>query len=186
MVSSAYILFGIALLSIILGFVALLSQKVYLDATTKQPTEVQIPFLGKIKSNYPALVFAFLGAALAFYAFQKSFPLPPPPLEDWTLTGSFKPPEGKTIRWREGTLALLPLGPVTADVQPDTGRFQIHVKAPKGTPVENVLEAVDYSYLNWDWRIDLAKEWNALRNKDSRMKHELFLNPVPPTDTYPP
>ena len=84
MVSSAYILFGIALLSIILGFVALLSQKVYLDATTKQPTEVQIPFLGKIKSNYPALVFAFLGAALAFYAFQKSFPLPPPPLEDWT------------------------------------------------------------------------------------------------------
>ena len=41
MASSAYILFGIALLSIILGFVALLSQKTYLDTTTKQPTEVE-------------------------------------------------------------------------------------------------------------------------------------------------
>lgn len=37
---SAYILFGIAVLSIILGFAALLSQKIYLDPTTNQPTEV--------------------------------------------------------------------------------------------------------------------------------------------------
>ena len=61
------ILYAIAALSIILGFIALIKQKVYLDKDTKKQTELEIPILGKLKTNYPSLVFVFLGFFLVYY-----------------------------------------------------------------------------------------------------------------------
>src|SRR5207248_1160733 len=104
--TAAYIVFGIAILSIILGFIALLSQKIYLDPATNQPAEVEVPLLGKIKTNYPALVFVFLGAVLAFGTFQKAFP---PAKEEWTLHRTFEPPSGTEL---DSTSTLLTITPV--------------------------------------------------------------------------
>jgi hypothetical protein len=182
----AYILFGIAVLSIILGFVALLSQKIYLDATTKQPTEVDIPFLGKLKSNYPALVFVFLGAALAFYAFQKSFP---PPNEEWTLKGRFTPPEGKTVD-TTGTLTLFQDPVVVRNTIDAHGRFEITVNIPKGKSVEEDFETLNYTYSDGSAQIDLRKEYNAfLKNQASKIEnateHQRIFKDVPIT-VYPP
>ena len=57
----------LAAILIILGFIALLRQKTYIDSKTKQPTEIEITKLGKFKSNYPALAFVVLGFVLAFF-----------------------------------------------------------------------------------------------------------------------
>ena len=176
MASSAYILFGIALLSIILGFVALLSQKTYLDTTTKQPTEVEVPFLGKIKSNYPALVFVFLGAALAFYAFQRSFP---PKKEMWTLEGFFTPPDGKTVD-RAGTLELRGPDPVVVKniIDDDkTGHFDIWINIPEGKSVEQVFETLNYTYSGGEAQIDL-KDRSMI---DRSMAHQRIFKKVPIT-----
>ena len=68
------IIYGISTLTIILGFIALLTQKIYIDTDTKQLTQIDIPMVGKMKTNYPALIFLFLGIFLAVYAFSRSFP----------------------------------------------------------------------------------------------------------------
>jgi hypothetical protein len=49
---------------VVLGFLALLSQKIYLDPRTNAPVEIDVPILGKMKANYPALIFVFLGCAM--------------------------------------------------------------------------------------------------------------------------
>jgi hypothetical protein len=178
---SAYMLFGIALLSIILGFIALLSQKIYLDPMTKQPTEVDIPFLGKLKSNYPALVFAFLGAALAFYAFQKSYP---PPNVEWTLKGRFTHPDGRPVD-TSGTLSLIPVA-ARNKIDPH-GVYEVTVFVPKGKSIESVFEALDYSYSDGRAQIDLKKEYSAWRNNKQASKikdateHQRIFKDVPVT-----
>ena len=179
---SAYILFGIALLSIILGFIALLRQKTYLDPTTKEPTEVEVPFLGKIKTNYPALVFVFLGSALAFYAFQKSFP---PPKEEWTLKGRFTPPDSKTVD-PTGTLTLFQDAVFVRNTIDTHGRFEIAVNIPQGKSVEDVFESLIYTYSDGGAEIDLRKEYKAfLKQQPSKIEnateHGRIFKPVPIT-----
>ena len=101
--ASADVLYGISALCIVLGFIALLKQRLYIDERTQEPTAVELPLFGKLKTNYPALVFVFLGAGLAFYAIHES-----PPTEPWTLTGSLTNPSGKHVKWTDGTLTLIP------------------------------------------------------------------------------
>lgn len=48
------------------GVWALLKQKVLLDANTHEVTSVEIPFFGKVKTNYPSIVAIFIGAALSY------------------------------------------------------------------------------------------------------------------------
>ena len=82
-----YIILIISIIGIILGFVALITQKIYINPETSEATEVEIPFIGKIKTNYPALVFAFLGFGLAFYVFNKAYP-PLPTVWHWVPGGN--------------------------------------------------------------------------------------------------
>ena len=60
------LLIGLGTLSILLGFIALLSQNIYLHPETKDLTEVEVPILGRLRTNYPALVFVLLGFSLIY------------------------------------------------------------------------------------------------------------------------
>jgi len=65
------ILSVISLISIALGFIALLTQKIYIiDSQTQSATEVETIF-GKMKTNYPALVFVVLGFGLLYLTLDK-------------------------------------------------------------------------------------------------------------------
>lgn len=178
--SIAYITFGIAVLSIILGFIALLSQKIYIDPTTNQPTEVEVPIIGKIKSNYPALVFVFLGAALAFGAFQILYPQKDP----WIIKGTFTPPSGETVD-PAGTLDLTPVDE-RKKITPK-GIFTINVTIPRGTSLEDVFETVEYTYRGGSARIDLRSEYKVFLKNPNESKlssvaaHERIFKPEPIT-----
>ncbi len=63
-----YVAFAIATLLIVLGFIALLTQKVYLDSTTQQPITIEVPFVGKMAANVPSLAFVFFGSHWPFMA----------------------------------------------------------------------------------------------------------------------
>lgn len=45
----------------------LFKEKIYLDSQTSQPTSVEIPFFGKLKTNAPALVIFALGVVAVAY-----------------------------------------------------------------------------------------------------------------------
>ncbi len=55
------LLIGLGTLSI-LGFIALLSRKIYLHPETKELTEVEVPILGRLRTNIPRWsLFTLLG-----------------------------------------------------------------------------------------------------------------------------
>jgi hypothetical protein len=45
---SILIIHGISALAIILGFIALLTQKIYMDAKTQKATQIKIPIVGRL------------------------------------------------------------------------------------------------------------------------------------------
>lgn len=55
-----------AILAIVSGVVLIFKSKVVVDSHGN-PTEVEIPFFGKLKTNAPSIVAIFIGAALAGY-----------------------------------------------------------------------------------------------------------------------
>ena len=61
------IIYLLAGLCFVLGFVALLKQKTYIDSQTNQPTEIELPFVGKLTTNYPALGFVFIGGRDGYF-----------------------------------------------------------------------------------------------------------------------
>ncbi len=135
-----FIMFGMAALSIVLGFIALIMQKTYIDSETRQPTEIVIPFLGKMRSNFPALVFVLLGFLLAF----KATPPPEPPLVDWAVYGSFSIPEGSNFDPDCVSIAADPWNFVPEVGQ--KGTFVIRTKIPEGKDFEDVFETIHFDH----------------------------------------
>ena len=138
-----YIAFATAIASILLGFIALLTQKVYSDAKTQTPIEVEVPILGRMKGNYPALVFVFLGFALAFFILTKPLPAAGKRPMEWSITGSFRDP---TINdWdRRGQMSLHP-SITSMNVDPN-GRFTINMPIEEGKTFEDVVERLTFIY----------------------------------------
>lgn len=156
------IIYGISTLTIILGFIALLTQKIYIDRNTQQPTEIEIPTVGRMKTNFPALVFVVLGFFLAFYTIPKSFP---PQKNEWVVTGSFV--SGEDINWQDGTLTVFPADFKCA-VDPN-GRFEIKAKIEEGKTFEDIIQFIDYSHPRGSMQIYPKKEYDA---KETLIKHE--------------
>jgi len=72
-ITALYIACAAAGASIILGGIWLIyKQKIYIDSETKQPTEFDLPFFGKLKTNTPALGLFFFGCVLLIYPIHKS------------------------------------------------------------------------------------------------------------------
>lgn len=164
------IIYGISTLTIILGFIALLTQKIYIDTDTKQLTQIDIPMVGKMKTNYPALIFLFLGIFLAVYAFSRSFP---PQKNEWVITGSFE--SGKNINWQDGTLTVFPAD-FECEVFPN-GRFEIEAKIEEGKTFEDVIQRIDYSHPLGSAQICPKKQRETLVKHETENSREY--KPVP-------
>ena len=135
-------MFIISISSIVLGFVALLKQKTYIDSESKEPTEVELSFLGKIKTNYPALVFVFLGFAAAFFAFQKSG------IKEkvrWTIQGQLVDSTQRIDDWREGECKIIPEDTYTI-IDKNTGAYAIEMDIDKDQSFEDAVKCIIYSH----------------------------------------
>ena len=151
---------------IVLGFLALLAQKIYIDAGTLAPSEIEIPLLGKMKANFPALIFVFLGAALVVVAL-KLYTAPAP--IQWTINGQLVS-DAPGLNWQNGQLALFPRK-FDMRVDPDTGRFLITIDIEPGKTFEDVVEKIDYSHPKGSVQINTQKELELLNGGN---KHQLI------------
>lgn len=183
--------FGLAALLVVLGFVALLKQKTYLDPASRQPIQVEVPILGRVKTNYPALIFVLLGFALAWVAFDKAYP---PRQATWTVKGSFRAPNGQNghIDWNQGTLTLTPA--LLNTTLNDQGRFEMRVEVEEGKSIEDAFETLDFSHAIGSAQIDLQKALAAYRQGETNLiasltPHSVTFNPIDlqlyPTETSP-
>ena len=159
--------YSIAVLAIVLGFVALLTQKIYIDHGSKSRIEVDIPFFGKMKTNFPTLIFVFLGVGMTFFTFKTSFP---PNNILWNIQGTIKSAR-QDFNWRDGTLTLIPSDIVTAEIG-KKGDFRIRVNIEEGKIFEEKYAVLDYSHIDGNMQIELKQEYDAWINKqDSRIEH---------------
>lgn len=125
---------------ILLGFFALVMQRIYIDPRTNAPSEIELPMLGKMKANYPALIFPFLGAAIVVIGFNKH---EPDQTVTWLVDGQIV--SDKTdINWKAGThLAIFPEKCVV-EVR-ENGRFTIQIPLKKGRAFEDTIELIQIS-----------------------------------------
>jgi len=158
-------MYSISVLTILFGFVALLLQKTYLVSDTGRPIEIEIPFLGKFKTNYPALAFLIFGIALAVFTYKN--PNPPPKVE-WLITGRFADETLEGIDWSTGDLRVFPTD-FDIKVNPD-GTFEIQAKIAEGKTFEDVIQRLDFSHRSASIQIFPRVEYQkALNGKDSML-----------------
>jgi hypothetical protein len=157
------VMYALAGLCFVLGMIALLKQKTYIDAETQQPTEVEIPIIGKLKTNYPALVFVVIGGFLAAIPWYKECPVKTDVgKQSWIITGAFLPPPGGNLKMEEGVLTLSPKDFETIPFP--NGTFRITGNIQKDKKIEDVVDSICYTNGNFSGFIVLSNEYNKFKS----------------------
>ena len=183
-------------LSILLGFIALLTSRIYVDKDSNTPVEVEVPFFGKLKGNYPALVFVLLGAALAYAGLTTHADLVKqgieaekqvaasragaPGDEEWVISGSLVAPGDKRIDWERGVFTLIAGSPAVH--HKPGGRFEIKLRIRRGEDFEGYVQQIDYSHDAGSAKIFPKDELDAFKANQS----SLLQNQTATTRVYKP
>jgi hypothetical protein len=142
-------MYVLSALILALGGVSLFIQKVYkVDQETGGKIEIELPWFGKLRTNYPALAFAFIGAGMATFTFNKTCEV----RDQWVIHGQFKTPDSGAIDWTKGVLTLFPkqFNPI---LEKD-GSFHIELNLPRSRKFEDVVGQI--SYFNWSGNVSAA------------------------------
>jgi hypothetical protein len=156
---------------ILLGFVALLLSKIYIvDAATQTPIEFEVPFLGKLKTNYPAPVVCLIGAALVGYTlYETDAAMNAAAPDEWTITGRLVSDGLEHVEWGRGAFTLM-AGSPSVDIDNTNGTFTIRLKVKKGKPLEEYLERIDFTDESMSAKIYPQKELEKyIRRDDSSL-----------------
>jgi hypothetical protein len=181
--TGAISLYILAALIILLGGLSLILQKVYKIETEKgEKTVIDVPFFGKLTTNYPAIAFVFIGSILAAYGYDKAVDLEQLKLEqtinstaEWFISGRLVPPEGQFVNFGRGHLSYqkpkcTPQGP---DIH---GFFSYICDIKKGVSIEDEVKQIDFTLCgncgkSYFAQIDLSGEVkNFKNNKPSIIK----------------
>ena len=161
MTHDSFALFGggiLSALSVMLGFIALVKQKTYIDQETQKPTDIEVPFFGRLRTNYPSLVFVFLGFALAFYVVRTAQDV----TDVWHIEGRFTS-EDSDQKWTPVYLDLHPRR-VAPAINLDTGEFSIKLEIPRGQTFEDVYSVIGYTDGNLSASIPTLRALEDYRN----------------------
>lgn len=97
----------ITVLALCLGFFALLRQHTYLDPKTYAPIEIELPLLGRMKANYPALIFPFIAAFFGYLGYISR----DAPRTQWSVAGTVGYADGNlldSVDWTELQIKVIP------------------------------------------------------------------------------
>jgi hypothetical protein len=153
-----YVVLGISFVLIVLALVALLLQKRYIDSETKQVTEIELPLIGKIRTNVPAIAFLVFGVFLAYVSLIRSRDEEPQP---WYVSGGVDLPAASgelasikescrtdsnmCFRLEDGELRVVPVHARHLEVA-DTGRFNSDFDVPRSKSFEQEIARIEYEH----------------------------------------
>ncbi len=166
--------FGLAALALVLGFIALLKQRTYLDAKTLKPLQIDIPLFGKnmkMRTNYPALVFVFLAFGLVIYALRIEQSLGAGAAKDkscpteWDVEGRFTDPNVNDWN-RTGSFDLYPSQPFWPPQPVDrNGHFRIRVTIDSNKTFEDAVEFIKYIHSEGEAIIYPSREYTVYEKR---------------------
>ena len=147
-------------LSLTFGFLALLKQKNYMDASTGTVT-VDVPFFGKLQTNFPALVFVLIGGGLGYYASTVDLHRTHSVRIDGQLKSTATP---LVTDWSETNIAVAPSFDQRVD---PSGSFTIKLEIPSTTSPKDYIEAVIFQYRDMSGRISRSADNTSRISKDT-------------------
>jgi hypothetical protein len=127
-----------------LGFFALLKQKTYLDATGTV-TAIEVPLVGKLQTNYPALLFVFVGLVFGYLAYTYEINAAK---ETWvatkpfTIDGQLKSSE-HVADWSTAEITVIPSSLVRQEVDAQ-GHYRIDVEIPKWQSFDDWVKSISF------------------------------------------
>ena len=181
------VVLAIAVLLIVLGFVALLKQKLYVDSNTGQVTEVELPLIGKLRTNAPAIMFVACGAVLTYVVLDRSLNVRE--TVEWQIEGQIQLPDdakaklncpqtqGVCLAFQDGTLRFHYTPMEDLDVA-DDGNFKFRMRIPKGVLFEQWIEQVEYSHPGLTDTIPLFRNDDSKQYVDARTETTRTLKTV--------
>ena len=122
-----------------LGGISLFIQKIYKLDEKGGETVIELPFVGKLTTNYPALGFVFIGAAMAIFTFSRTNVAG---AEKWFVTGQFTPPRSKDVAWKSGVVSVDPKAFDTKIL--GDGTFTIEGDLKGGETFEDAVRQITY------------------------------------------
>ncbi len=156
-------MYVLSALVLALGGVSLFVQKVYADQETGTKIEVELPLLGKLRTNYPALAFVFIGAGMATFTFNRTFEVK----DQWVISGSFKTADSRAIDWTKGVLTLYPRQ--ANPILERDGSFHVELILPRSRKFEDEFGQI--SYFNWSGNVSATimvdEEYQKLKKGDA-------------------
>jgi hypothetical protein len=96
----------------------LYKRRVFLDAATGQPVEIEFPVLGKLKTQSPVIAMVVVGAAMVLYPATRS------PVDLITVEGDVEKTGGKTV-----TVTVVPVPQFQTVVDADSSHFMFKIPA---------------------------------------------------------
>ena len=156
--------YAIATLLIILGFIALIVQKVYINPENPQVSEIHLPLLGKLKTNYPSVVFVFIAAALIL--------IPPnkiqgsdEKLNEWNIAGKLTS-SIDDINWKETEFIIHP-SDVSFDIE-DDGMYVLTIDdVPESVDIEKIARWIYIKHPKLEtFKINTDQEIKRWKNDD--------------------
>ena len=182
MSTSLIIMLSISGGAVLLGFFALLTQKIYIDPDTNQPIDISIPLIGKLKTNYPALVFVLGGLFLAWSTYEKSTI----ETQKWYITGKLKVNpttdspnvQSKLVEmgWNNGQILPTPM-PISDLVVEKNGIFKFTIDIPKSMSFEEAIQTLQFSghpYLFGNINLNKVKNNKEKNGKESSIDSQLI------------
>ena len=132
----------IAVLALCLGFFALLRQHTYLDLKPNAPVEIELPLLGRMKANYPALIFPFIAAFFGYLGYIAR----DLPRTQWSVAGTVGYADGNLLNstdWMALQIKVIP-DRYNSTVSKDNagGRFKIAPALLDGFNFEDEITSV--------------------------------------------
>jgi hypothetical protein len=157
-----------------LGFFALLKQKTYLHANSGTVTAIELPLVGKLQTNYPALVFVAVGLAFGYLANKVRID---EAKETWTTMTPFTIEGQLTSKenvkdWSSTEITVIPSSLTTQQVSP-SGKYRIVIEIPKWQSIDNWLEAITFQSVALSGRISRGAKNDTSK---SYKKTEAYLN----------
>lgn len=137
----------LAALALGLGFVALIKQKTYLDPSGGTVTAVEVPFIGKMQTNYPALLFVFVGIAFGYMAFDYKVKINTAK-ETWTARKTFTidgqlRSKKNVADWSNTEITVVPSSMLNQQVD-SSGHYRIDLQIPKRDSFERWAQSINF------------------------------------------
>jgi hypothetical protein len=149
-----------------------------LDPKTNAPIEIELPLLGRMKANYPALIFPFIAALFGYLGYMSQEMQP----TTWSVTGSVGYADGNPLSladWQNLHIKVMPDRYDATVKRVSLGHFAIEPDLLPRTSFEKEIQSITFILDNLSCQFIPKQEfgnWNDPSTRDKSLIKDVAQN----------